>query len=93
MLKLSAQTLGSQPVSMRGETSPSMAVTLYICSLKNVRDPGVQGEQTQKPSSLENPRLLLYKLWWPLVSEANMLCGSPASPIYHLHGRIQHTKR
>ena len=93
MLKLLTQTLGSQPMSMRGETSPSMAVTLYICSLKNFKDPGVQGEQTQKPSSLGNHRLLLYKLWRPLVSEANMLCGSPASLIYHLRGRIQCTKR
>lgn len=93
MLKLLTQTLGSQPMSMRGETSPSMAVTLYICSLKNVRDPAIQREQTQKPSSLGNPRLLLSKLWWPLVSEANMLCGSPLSLIYYLHGRIQCTKR
>lgn len=93
MLKLLTQTLGSQPMSMRGETSPSMAVTLYICSLKNVRDPGVEEKQTQKPSSLGHLRLLLSKLWWSLVSEANMLCGSPLSLIYHLRGRIQCTKR
>lgn len=63
MLKLLTQTLGTQPVSMRGETSAYMAVTLYICSLKDIRAPGVQGNKTQKPSSLGNPILSYFPNW------------------------------